>query len=288
MYYEYSHSFDLSQCQCLVSLFWTWRTARTLHHKTGHYIEFFLIDQYWECCFYIYIFTDAHVFSPPPLQTCRLNICGSVSLTDQLSDGILWFFAAPGKLFATLKVFCSLTPDSPEGVMLKRGVQMALVNCIPAKVSVSVEHRNQVYEALVLKQAAGEGHIGLQLSAQCVSELQLRKETRCEMEVQFQLNRQSFCQMHQAIDYLPDLHNVLPDLSNCCVPVNITNQSELNNKQQIALNFILGKCEENKVAPPLLIYGPFGTGKTLCLASAAKTLALRSQNKVLICTYTNR
>ncbi|XP_048020759.1 helicase with zinc finger domain 2 [Megalobrama amblycephala] len=217
----------------------------------------------------------------------RLNVCGSVSLTDQLSDGILRIFAAPGKLFATLKVFCSLTPDSPEGVMLKRGVQMALVDCIPAKASVSVEHRNQVYEALVLKQAAGEGHIGLQLSAKCVSELQLRKETRCEMEVQFQLNRLSFCQMHQAIDYLPDLHNVLPDLSNCCVPVNITIQPELNNKQQIALNFILGKCEENKVAPPLLIYGPFGTGKTLCLASAAKTLALRSQNKVLICTYTN-
>ncbi|KAK9979970.1 hypothetical protein ABG768_013372 [Culter alburnus] len=217
----------------------------------------------------------------------RLNVCGSVSLTDQLGDGILQIFAAPGKLFATLKVFCSLTPDSPEGVMLKRGVQMALVDCIPAKASVSVEHRNQVYEALVLKQAAGEGHIGLQLSAKCVSELQLRKETRCEMEVQFQLNRLSFCQMHQAIDYLPDLHNVLPDLSNCCVPVYITKQPELNNKQQIALNFILGKCEENKVAPPLLIYGPFGTGKTLCLASAAKTLAFRSQNKVLICTYTN-
>lgn len=221
-------------------------------------------------------------------QTCRLNVSGSVSLSDQLSDGISRFFAAPGKLFATLKVSCSLTLDSPEGQILKRGVQMALVNCIPAKASVSVEHRNHTYEALVLKQAAGEGHIGLQLSAQCVSELQLREKNRCEMEVQFQLNRLSFCQMHQAIDHLPDLHIVLPDLSNGCVPVDITKQSELNNKQQIALNFILGKCESNKVAPPLLIYGPFGTGKTLCLASAAKKLAFRSQNKVLICTYTNR
>ncbi|XDV27827.1 hypothetical protein PO909_031305 [Leuciscus waleckii] len=217
----------------------------------------------------------------------RLNVSGSVSLSDQLSDGISRFFAAPGKLFATLKVSCSLTSDSPEGQILKRGVQMALVNCIPAEASVSVEHRNHTYEALVLKQAAGEGHIGLQLSAQCVSELQLRKKNRCEMEVQFQLNRLSFCQMHRAIDHLPDLHIVLPDLSNCCVPVDITKQSELNNKQQIALNFILGKCESNKVAPPLLIYGPFGTGKTLCLASAAKKLAFRSQNKVLICTYTN-
>ncbi|KAL0201257.1 hypothetical protein M9458_004444, partial [Cirrhinus mrigala] len=189
------------------------------------------------------------------------------------------FFADAGKLIATLKVPCSLTLDCPEGLILKRGVQMALVNCIPAKASVSVEHRNNVYEAFVLKQAVSEYLISLHLSAQCVSELQLRKETWCEMEVQFQLDRLSFCHIHQAIDQLPDLHNVLPDFSNCSVPVNITKQSELNNKQQIALNFILGKCEVNIMAPPLLIYGPFGTGKTLCLASAAKKLALRSQNK---------
>ncbi|XP_052404760.1 helicase with zinc finger domain 2 [Carassius gibelio] len=217
----------------------------------------------------------------------RLNVCGNVSLSNHMSDGISEFSTAAGKLYATLKVSCLLTPDSPEGLMLKRGVQMALVNCIPAKASVSVDHRNHVYEALVLKKVAGEGHIGLHLSAQCVSELQLRKETRCKMEVQFQLDRLSFCQIHQAIDHLPDLHNVLPDFSNSYVPVNITKQSELNNKQQIALNFILGKRHVNKVTPPLLIYGPFGTGKTLCLASAAKQLALRSQNKVLICTYTN-
>ncbi|XP_026145910.1 helicase with zinc finger domain 2-like [Carassius auratus] len=215
----------------------------------------------------------------------RLNVCGRVFLSDQLGDGK--FYAAAGKLFATLKVSCSLTPDSPEGLMLKRGVQMALVNCIPAKASVPVDRRNHVYEALVLKQGAGEGHIGLYLCAQCVSELQLRKETWCKMEVQFQLDRLTFCQIHQAIDHLPDLHNVLLDFSNCCVPVNITKQCELNNKQQVALNFILGKCEVNKLAPPLLIYGPFGTGKTLCLASAAVKLALHSKNKVLICTYTN-
>ncbi|KAI2667799.1 Helicase with zinc finger domain 2 [Labeo rohita] len=215
----------------------------------------------------------------------RLNICGRVFLSDQLRDGK--FFADAGKLIATLEVPCSLTLDCPEGLILKQGVQMALVNCIPAKASVSVEHRNNVYEAFVLKQAIGEYHISLHLSAQCVSELQLRKETWCKMEVQFQLDRLSFCQIHQAIDQLPDLHNVLPDFSNCCVPENITKEPELNNKQQIALNFILGKCEASKMAPPLLIYGPFGTGKTLCLASAAKKLALRSQNKVLICTCTN-
>ncbi|TRY66323.1 hypothetical protein DNTS_024319 [Danionella cerebrum] len=213
----------------------------------------------------------------------RLNICGKVSLSIRMSHGEFDFFAKQGMLFATLKVSCSLTQDSPEGQVLKRGVDMALVNCTSTKTS----DRKHVYEASVLKQTAREGQISLELSAECVSKLQLRKETSCEMTVQFQLNRLSFCHMHWAIDNLPDLHNVLPDFSNCCVPINLTKQTELNNKQQIALNYILGKCQINKMVAPLLIYGPFGTGKTLCLASAAKALALRPQNKVLICTYTN-
>ncbi len=201
-------------------------------------------------------------------HTCRLNVCGSVSLSNQLSDGISQFSAAAGKLFATLKVSCLLTPDSPEGLMLKRGVQMALVNCIPAKASVSVDHRNHVYEALVLKQAAGEGHIGLHLSAQCVSELQLRKEIRCKMEVQFQLDRLSFCQIHQAIDHLPDLHNVLPDFSKCCVPVNITKQSELNDKQQIALNSSLASVRSTKWLLPCLYTGHLAPGRRLSRLSS--------------------
>nr|XP_055059150.1 helicase with zinc finger domain 2-like [Misgurnus anguillicaudatus] len=213
----------------------------------------------------------------------RLNVCGIASLSGL---NVSQFFISR-RLCATLKVSCTLTPDTPEGLMLKRGVQMALVNSTATYTGAPVKHANRVYEALVLKPAANEGHISLELSAISVSELQLKKDSRCEMEVQFQLNRLLFCQMHQAIDHLPDLHNVLPDLNNCCVPVNTTRQSELKDKQQIALNFILGKCEGSKAAAPLLIYGPFGTGKTLCLASAAIQLARQPKTKVLICTYTN-
>ncbi|XP_057189999.1 helicase with zinc finger domain 2 isoform X2 [Triplophysa rosa] len=212
----------------------------------------------------------------------RLNVCGLASLSDLNASQ----FFAPWRLCATLKVSCSLTPDTPEGLMLKRGVRTALLKTT-GHTAAPVEHTNRVYEARVLRQAADEGHIVLELSSKCVSELQLKKGSRCEMEVQFQLDRLWFCQMHQAVDHLTDLHTVLPDLSNCCVPVSTTRQTELNNKQQIALNFILGKCEASKVAAPLLIYGPFGTGKTHCLASAAIQLALKPKTRVLICTYTN-
>ncbi|KAA0718780.1 Zinc finger domain 2 [Triplophysa tibetana] len=208
----------------------------------------------------------------------RLNVCGLASLSE---------FMAPWRLCATLKVSCSLTPDTPEGLMLKRGVRTALLKTTKGHSAAPVEHTNRVYEARVHRQAADEGHIVLELSSKCVSELQLKKGSRCEMEVQFQLDRLWFCQMHQAVDHLTDLHTVLPDLSNCCIPVSTTRQTDLNNKQQIALNFILGKCEASKVAAPLLIYGPFGTGKTHCLASAAIQLALQPKTKVLICTYTN-
>ena len=40
---------------------------------------------------------------------------------------------------------------------------------------------------------------------------------------------------------------------------------------------------------PLLVCGPFGTGKTHTLASAVKrTLKMRPDNKILICTQSNR
>lgn len=224
-------------------------------------------------CSYIYGHSCVFFF------TFRLNVCGLASLSE---------FLAPWRLCATLKVSCSLTPDTPEGLMLKRGVRTALLKTTKGHSAAPVEHTNLVYEAQVHRQAADEGHIVLELSSKCVSELQLKKGSRCEMEVQFQLDRLWFCQMHQAVDHLTDLHTVLPDLSNCCVPVSTTRQTDLNNKQQIALNFILGKCEASKVAAPLLIYGPFGTGKTHCLASAAIQLALQPKTKVLICTYTNR
>uniref|UniRef100_A0A0E9V7N9 Uncharacterized protein n=1 Tax=Anguilla anguilla TaxID=7936 RepID=A0A0E9V7N9_ANGAN len=51
--------------------------------------------------------------------------------------------------------------------------------------------------------------------------------------------------------------------------------------------FIVGDTHDNKTVAPLLIYGPFGTGKTFTLATAAKEPVRQPGTKVLICTYTN-
>lgn len=110
------------------------------------------------------------------------------------------------------------------------------------------------------------------------------------MEVQFQLNRHRFCTMHKAVDLLPDTKGVLPDLKDCAVPVNVrvSNNHKLNAKQKSAIDFITGDLNVRKSVAPLLIYGPFGTGKTFTLAVAARELTKQPQNKVLICTHTNR
>ena len=43
-------------------------------------------------------------------------------------------------------------------------------------------------------------------------------------------------------------------------------------------------------AVPFIVYGPFGTGKTLTLAEAAKAAVLNAPDdaRVLICTHSNR
>lgn len=130
----------------------------------------------------------------------------------------------------------------------------------------------------------------LELSRECCSDLSLRSGESHQMEVQFQLNRVRFCTMHRAVDLLPDTTRVLPDLGRCEVPVPDrcgNGIPALNVKQKEALGFAVGSSDATSVAP-LLIYGPFGTGKTFTLATAARQLSKDPGNKVLICTWTNR
>ncbi len=48
-------------------------------------------------------------------------------------------------------------------------------------------------------------------------------------------------------------------------------------------------AERTGYSPPLIVYGPFGTGKTETLAQAAMVLIKeRPASKILICTHSNR
>nr|XP_046195439.1 helicase with zinc finger domain 2-like [Oncorhynchus gorbuscha] len=213
----------------------------------------------------------------------RLNVRGTITLSATLDNPLFGMKIAPlGELFCAVSVPYNLTPDTPEGLMLRRGIQSALI----APVS-SDNQSNKVYEAIILRDATSEYKIHFQLSKRCCSDLKLQKNETCEMEVQFQLNRLKFCEMHKAIDLLPDTERVLPDFRNCSVPVNKIQYPKLNAKQQAAIDFIIGDSDGRESVAPLLIYGPFGTGKTFTLATAAKELVRQPHTRVLICTLTN-
>ncbi|XP_048054667.1 helicase with zinc finger domain 2 isoform X2 [Megalobrama amblycephala] len=214
----------------------------------------------------------------------RLNLRGIVQLKNKLFDERFGMkLAYPGELFAVVPLSHPLNPDSPQGFILKRHAIRSLV-CVVK----NANDRTPIYEAEILKDTATEKQVHLQLSKHCCTDLNLKNEEQCEMEVQFQINRLWFCEMHKAIDDLSDLDKVLPDLknSNFCISSQLDN-IELNEKQQAAMNFVLGVTDNRSTIPPLLIYGPFGTGKTRTLAKMARALVQQPQNKILICTHTN-
>lgn len=214
----------------------------------------------------------------------RLNVCGKFATLDTLNS-VQFGMRKPaeGQVFCAVSVPCNLTLDTPEGQVLKRSIQSALV----APLSSSGQNC-KVYEAIILRGTTSENKMYLELSKKCCSDLAIKSNESHQMEVQFQLNRLSFCIMHKAIDLLSDTKRVLPDLKRCGVPVNNIRYEELNAKQQSALHFITGNSSVKETVAPLLIYGPFGTGKTFTLAAAARELCNQPDNKVLICTHTNR
>ncbi|XP_036386794.1 helicase with zinc finger domain 2-like [Megalops cyprinoides] len=213
----------------------------------------------------------------------RLCVQVTVGLTNKLCGlGCGMKIALPGELFAAVPMSYVLTPDTPEGFILKRAVRSALV-----APSSTVNRCNRVYEAVILPDVISENRLYLKLSKRCCSELRLLNGTSCEMEVQFQLNRLQFCERHKAVDLLPDVGMVLPDLRQCCVPEHHGQYPRLNTKQHAAMSFILGDSDGRRTVAPLLIYGPFGTGKTFTLATAAKELVRQPGTRVLICTHTN-
>ncbi|RVE72874.1 hypothetical protein OJAV_G00043290 [Oryzias javanicus] len=212
-----------------------------------------------------------------------LNFCGEITTIDILKSPRFGMeFALHGELFGVITVPCKLTVDSPEGLVLKQSIHSVLV------APLNTNHpQTKVYEASILPLKTNESQIYLRLSKQCCSDLELKSNETYKMEVQFQLDRYSFGIWHKAVDLLPDTTRVLPNFGNCGVPVGNVTFEKLNPKQQSAVDFILGDCNGKKVVAPLLIYGPFGTGKTFTLATATRELCKNSQNKVLICTHTN-
>lgn len=214
----------------------------------------------------------------------KLNLRGPVSLKPALQTPALgMLFPPPGALYAEVPIPSSLTPDTDLGFLLARDVSTALVGTVPAP-------NDTVFEARLEGRAGLERALWLQLPAGCCEALGLRPDTSPILEIQFQIDPLTFRLWHQAVDSLPEERLVVPDLATCTLPRPLPTPPVLhgNRKQKEAVAFVVGSNPGGtQPVAPLLIYGPFGTGKTYTLAMASLEVIRQPGTKVLICTHTN-
>ncbi|NXA03504.1 HELZ2 Helicase, partial [Sapayoa aenigma] len=211
----------------------------------------------------------------------KLNLRVLISLTPMLQSLSMGMkFAVSGELFAEVPTPYNLSPDTDEGYLLSRSVPTAFLAPDPPR-------DKRVYEVIVEHKATTEKTIWLQIPNRCCSELDFKANTSHKVEIQFQIDQLLFRQWHQAVDCLLDEKLVLPDVASCSIPYSFESPQRGNNKQKQAISFITGQMTTRRQVPPLLIYGPFGTGKTFTLAMATLEILKQPNTRVLICTHTN-
>ena len=74
------------------------------------------------------------------------------------------------------------------------------------------------------------------------------------------------------------------DLKDICPKNWLSLDSKINDSQREVINRILSPQNSSS---PLVVFGPFGTGKTFTLNQAVRQLVTRKSNHILLCTQTN-
>lgn len=137
----------------------------------------------------------------------------------------------------------------------------------------------------------------VRLSKECVHTLNLVANTDLQVQVQFLLNRLPFCEWHKTVDSLPDIGLVF--LNKAHMDMKEINFLDLLGRDAVNFRFSLLNVEQKKALaaitapdkismPPVLLLGPFGTGKTFTIAQALRYLLTKSSEyKILLCTHSN-
>lgn len=217
--------------------------------------------------------------------TTTLRIAHSYLLSPNGMANSTAKYSNSGELFALLNLSRDISEDTSAG-------RLIMNNCITVLLAPQDDNEkiDKVYEALI--EDKGKNVIYLRLSAQTVSELKLMPDFEFKAQIQFQLNRQSYCEWHHAIDKIGDIRLIFPDtFLEPNIPWSPQRQwtnipdSRLNLKQKEAIVAITTPLYVP--LPPILIIGPFGTGKTFTLAQAIRQLIAQSEHRILICTHSN-
>lgn len=220
--------------------------------------------------------------------TTKLQIASTYLLSPSGMATSTAKYSHSGELFALLSLGKDVSEDTSAG-------RLILNNCTSVYISdagalLGENEKKKVYEALI--EDKGKSMIYLKLSAECVSDLKLTANTDFLSDIQFQLNRLTYCEWHHAIDKIVDYRMIFPEtFLEPSIPWTPKKQwsenldPRLNSKQKEAVLAITALS--NMDLPPILLIGPFGTGKTFTLASSIKQLLLQPDTRILICTHSN-
>nr|XP_037287295.1 probable helicase with zinc finger domain [Rhipicephalus microplus]XP_037287296.1 probable helicase with zinc finger domain [Rhipicephalus microplus] len=224
----------------------------------------------------------------------QYNVRVLLDITDNLqtssANATEAYYAQGGELFACLCLDSDITEDTPAGRLVLQNCQ--LVWLAPVRTADTGEVRPakpRVYELPI--QLAKKDRVYIRLTRVCVNEFKLEPDTSIEAEVQFLLDRVPMCEMHYAVDKLPMASLVFPDFSiqppRCPPEESLTWDPRLNEQQRQAVAAITAPRTVPNV-PPILVVGPFGTGKTFTLAKAMLEVVKRTpDSRVLVCTHSN-
>ncbi|XP_032994759.1 probable helicase with zinc finger domain [Lacerta agilis] len=201
-------------------------------------------------------------------------------------------YAQNGQLFGRFKLTETLSEDTLAGRLVMTKVNAVYLLPVTKEKSILTQGtKEKVYEAAIEEKT--KEYIFLRISRECCEELNLRADSEMQVELQFQLNRLPLCEMHYALDRIKDNSILFPDVSMTpTIPWSPNRQWDeqldprLNAKQKEAVLAITTPLSIQ--LPPVLIIGPYGTGKTFTLAQAVKhILQQQDTSRILICTHSN-
>ncbi|XP_076263700.1 helicase with zinc finger [Rhynchophorus ferrugineus] len=218
--------------------------------------------------------------------TTKLQIAHSYILSPNSMAASTAKYSSNGELFASINLGKELSEDTSEG-------RLILMHCNSVYLCSNATQngvRRKVYEALI--EDKGKNTIYLRLSSDTVGDLKLTPDSDIEVQIQFQLNRLPYCEWHYTLDKMPNFKIIFPEtFLEPVIPWSPSRQwsrnldSRLNIKQKEAVVAITTPlCVP---LPPILVIGPFGTGKTFTLAQAIRNLIKDSGNRILLCTHSN-
>uniref|UniRef100_A0A452DPF4 Probable helicase with zinc finger domain n=1 Tax=Capra hircus TaxID=9925 RepID=A0A452DPF4_CAPHI len=218
----------------------------------------------------------------------QLQILASFMLTG-VSGGAK--YAQNGQLFGRFKLTETLSEDTLAGRLVMTKVNAVYLLPVPKEKLVQTQGtKEKVYEATIEEKT--KEYIFLRISRECCEELNLRPDYDTQVELQFQLNRLPLCEMHYALDRVKDNGVLFPDIAMApAIPWSPNRQWDeqldprLNAKQKEAVLAITTPLSIQ--LPPVLIIGPYGTGKTFTLAQAVKHILQQQETRILICTHSN-